>query len=783
MMKKKPLVFSNHSVVISWMISYFILLLIPFLLSLFVYTQSARIIENELSQGHMSALEQTKLMLDQRLKDIEKLSVEICVNTRIYNLASYTGELQFKHVYAMTEIMKDLKTYKVANHFINDFYIYFKNHDYILTYEGKYSPDRFYSINGISQDYSEWKQMLEKKHYKEYIPVQNSTDGLIKEIDFVQSLPIVSIGDSLATLVVQIDQDLLQKFLREANWMPGGQIFITGKDNHLVTLSDNTESSLSLDIQFPEQKSGILYDVINEEEVIVSYINSDVNDWRIVSVVPMNTYLEKVKYVQNIVFVSGCLCFAAGVLIIMYFTKKNYSPLKRIMTVFQEFIIQDTKNEYHFIEKSIKKIINDKNKLNSFVTRQNKILRNNFIAQLLKGELDDSISVTDACKNYRIELSDKGFCVILFHIEKIGDTWYADNDDRQETERLVNLVISNITEEMIEKYHKGYMTIIDKRPLCLLNFSRPYKDSIKYELKEVIEDIMTFIETKFDIKFSVSVSRYHETIHDVENAYREAVEAVKYREIVGGDRIIHYEDLWQRSMQNNESISLFSEEQKFINLFKAENYAAAREVINNIFSSNLFQKQPSLQMAQCRMFGLINTIINLLQDININGGEEFLRESKPVEKLLKCTSIQTLQHEINNILLELEKYISHLKNNENDAFINKVINFIEQNYRDINLSVSMLASEFSVHPSYLTRLFKKKIGYSVLEYIHMVRTEKAKNLMQKKDLSIKEIAEETGFVESRAFIRVFKKYEGITPGAFKEILSNTPKTSTSVSRG
>ncbi|MDO7203715.1 helix-turn-helix domain-containing protein [Paraclostridium bifermentans] len=48
----------------------------------------------------------------------------------------------------------------------------------------------------------------------------------------------------------------------------------------------------------------------------------------------------------------------------------------------------------------------------------------------------------------------------------------------------------------------------------------------------------------------------------------------------------------------------------------------------------------------------------------------------------------------------------------------------------------------------------------------------AKALLEETDMTINEISDELGFSESGYFIKIFKKYEGVTPNLYKSILDN-----------
>ncbi len=81
-----------------------------------------------------------------------------------------------------------------------------------------------------------------------------------------------------------------------------------------------------------------------------------------------------------------------------------------------------------------------------------------------------------------------------------------------------------------------------------------------------------------------------------------------------------------------------------------------------------------------------------------------------------------------------------------------------------------LAEVVGYQPDYLSTLFKKHIGVSVIEYANRLRIEAAKNLFANYDLSIKEAAYSCGFSDDKYFMKVFKKYEGMTPTEYKKTL-------------
>ena len=109
-----------------------------------------------------------------------------------------------------------------------------------------------------------------------------------------------------------------------------------------------------------------------------------------------------------------------------------------------------------------------------------------------------------------------------------------------------------------------------------------------------------------------------------------------------------------------------------------------------------------------------------------------------------------------------------VRDNRDDSIVRQVQEYIWQHYQDPDLIVGQW---FEDAVSYISRLFKEKTGQNILYYINMVRIENAKKLLResREDAGIGEIGKATGFTNCNSFIRIFKKYEEITPGKYREL--------------
>ncbi len=162
---------------------------------------------------------------------------------------------------------------------------------------------------------------------------------------------------------------------------------------------------------------------------------------------------------------------------------------------------------------------------------------------------------------------------------------------------------------------------------------------------------------------------------------------------------------------------------------------------------------------------------------------------KCFEYLLKPVTprelIQVLKRAISQVesKLEDEKYRdygkSYVKNigvdveddKDVDA-VEKVQNYIKQHVNE-ELSVEKLATLVYLSPDYLTRIFKKRFGKSVIDYLAEYRIGLAAQLLLDTELSVTMIAAKVGYGNYSYFTKQFRKFYLITPREYREKYKRT----------
>lgn len=98
--------------------------------------------------------------------------------------------------------------------------------------------------------------------------------------------------------------------------------------------------------------------------------------------------------------------------------------------------------------------------------------------------------------------------------------------------------------------------------------------------------------------------------------------------------------------------------------------------------------------------------------------------------------------------------------------IKQALEFIENSYT-LPLTLDQLAANVGMSRKYFCKFFKEMTQHSPIDYLNHYRIERACDLLRISNKSFIDIAEDTGFHDLSYFIKMFKKYKGITPKQYQ----------------
>ena len=142
--------------------------------------------------------------------------------------------------------------------------------------------------------------------------------------------------------------------------------------------------------------------------------------------------------------------------------------------------------------------------------------------------------------------------------------------------------------------------------------------------------------------------------------------------------------------------------------------------------------------------------------------------------IIQSDNFERSHQEVNNVIERLCEAVLAVERQYEDAsgegygIYRKALSEIQDGYEDPSLNVSLLADRLSVSIAYLSRVFKKYHNMNISDYITSYRISVSKKLLSEGVL-VGDVVSSCGFGSLRTFLRVFKKFEHITPGQYRSM--------------
>lgn len=131
-------------------------------------------------------------------------------------------------------------------------------------------------------------------------------------------------------------------------------------------------------------------------------------------------------------------------------------------------------------------------------------------------------------------------------------------------------------------------------------------------------------------------------------------------------------------------------------------------------------------------------------------------------------SIDSTMEYLCRILRKALELRDSIASNRYDSIVEMVAGYVEENYKDDELTLSSIASYINFSPSHLSTIYRQQTGMTLIKYLTDFRLGKAKELLKCTALRSSEISAEVGYKDPHYFSYLFKKTLGMTPTQYRE---------------
>lgn len=730
------------------------------ILGLFSYTRWSNDIQEKVYEADLQLLRQTQLTVEQMLQTLHHTSIRLAnsslVNTQI------DKPLTFQDFRLVDDLQTELTALSgIQMDTFNPQLISISN-GWVVSLDGLgvlSADDVAYYLNRSDNSY--WISRG-----------SDAAGGIPGEITLVVKIPL-NFNMPSGLLVVQTSSRDINKLLLKSS--QAGNVMVLDENFRVLAAADEaavgTDMQAVMELRGSDVSSGYLESEVNGDMAGVSFIKSPYNGWTYLSVVSIKDITKESRIIGWITLAVSLSVLAVIVIIALVLSLRMYKPIRGLYDLTARLAgLSETdkreSDEFSFISERISQLSTNRNRLTEQLNRQLEPLNDFFMVRLLQGEIRQK-ELTERLMMLGHTGSWKSLCVAAVQIDTLDGTAYRESD-----KDLMLFAIKNIVNELAVPDQTLRTILTGQTVVAVLGGNQENAEDFKNEVYSWAEAIQQSVKHYLKLKVSCGISRAYTGFTELPQAYKESIEALKYRVKLGHESILFIGD-----MEAGEGRPVYPEhlENQLLDAVKQTDKNQAHLLLNE-WIEVIFNSEMRLDEYRISLMRLLIRIMQIAQD----SGEP-LRAIEPdnqsiIRKLLELSTKEEIRQWFTHSVLEpVIRILDERRNEKYRNIADEVIQMIHDEY-NTDLTLESCAARLHFHPSYIWRILRREAGVNFSDYLSQIRLKVAKEWLEGTDITITEIAEKLRYNNAQNFIRYFKKMEGISPGKYREKFrgSDTP---------
>ncbi|MGG1634260.1 helix-turn-helix domain-containing protein [Paenibacillus sp. NRS-1760] len=722
------------------------------------YILTSKTAKDNASQDITQVLSYASETIDNGLERVENNLIQLELSSFFTSDLKEMKRTNYSGFYS--SIYQNMLAFMNGNPLVKDISLYTLDENYLIssTYGGKKMES--------AVEREKYEKLLENNQQLVW-QAGYSQGGQVYDsgITLTSTIPLHT-KDPIGIIQVIIDnkafESLTKKFLKYKNQ----HMFVIDEGGQLVFHMNGSEvpkDLFELITVAHEGKQEFLYQWQGREYLVTSMV-SPIKKLLFVDMIPTAELYSSARKIAGITIGIVLVVLAAGIALAMIGTKRVYSPIRKLVSHISDNQQADMgTDEFNYVQQRWKEINSKASQLEGQINQQFPLIRELFALRLLEGQFSHERRehLHELLRRYAIPEKQCAavFIISYDHLSDAGKFQESDKD-------LILFIIKNMTTELLEQQQLEGMVIngLNDQVVVWLWTENEKMNAWSNNLKSGIEKIRQQITHFLQSPATIGLSRAASQVEELPDLYREAQLAIYSRMINGGNQIIESKGLAVSMMYRYPA----EIENHLIDSLQVGDLAETKRLLD-AFSDKVQSAVHNPELIRMSYDQLLTTTLRTVYLMNMSPEQLFGRTASELNfDMRSCATIHSINEWlIDRIFEPIMMSVSGKRNQEYEQLIEKVTDYIAANY-NLDISLDQCAQICNLTPQYLSKLFKRTMDISFIEYLTQVRVEKAKELLEATDLMVNEIAEQVGY-NPKNFIRVFKKQVGLPPGQYREM--------------
>ena len=763
------------------LVLYFVSFLTPVLIvGIMAYNNTTQVVRQEFERKVQQNLSNAADTIDEYLISSHSVAIAFLGDDMVkkYFVPDQVADIEQKS--ERWRLSKVLERYQnITSNYIDSIFAYFPGDSLVYLPTGGIDQSIFFQRVQIYESYDMdfWMDLDLEKTVQEYpADVLTNYAGLNSRI-VCPWVRISNINGYTAVVVINISMEQIGKMLDNISVIDSTQYLVMGKSGEIVwntteiTEKDGKWEELTGLFESSEENiTGFHYIKINGQKYFVSKAVSSQFSWQLYSLVPLEGVNNFTSGIPKITLIVCLVLTAGGIILALFFSKRIYSPIKSTVDTLKgqedEFICyQDEKgkNELGLLRLRVDRLVESQVRYKNQMNQYGKEYLESAFRLLLSGANLVKKDMLNQIMIQKMGFQEPNFmvCCICF---KFHSNYYKELTEfqRQNVAEKLRTILVSLFEEEIKCY------VMEPRQniyTCLLNCQE--KSQIGEESKVFcrMEDVLRYDKQYFDVVVGMGGLSYG--IDGIRDSYHQAI-----TEVQNSQAGVFFQVHCYRAVSIPSSFQLLLESQKkMMNSLKSGNCEQLQAIVDDLLDQSVKAGIPyeyyRYLYHQIMMVGVtfLSEQGKYLSDLTMaDEAEQVLFEMKiPENPEVSRRLLKSFFHEVMELCANATPPKSATL-----ILVQEVQDYVKDHF-DQQLGLEQIADQIGVSVKYVSRAFKQRTGKNLTEYINEMRIAKAKELLINTEYKIGEIAAFVGIDNRTTFLRIFKKYEGISPVEFRSI--------------
>lgn len=502
---------------------------------------------------------------------------------------------------------------------------------------------------------------------------------------------------------------------------------------------------------------------INGSRFQVNVVQQPDFNYQIVSIIPKNDIISSFLHYSVIFVIISILGGILALVINMRISAKLYSPIDDLTQSLPDSPKADSENnpqDYNEIDYIKKSIVQTTSQLSSLFEYKQQHLANNQATiireQLMYNRYSDD-EFWQHCTAQEIPCHPGDFFLLAYaRWDHIDDEPVSPDDSR-----MLCYAISNVFHELIgEDACVQDIPFEDNTVVFWCSLSSSLESD---KILEILKGVQDLFFKYFNLRLSFA---YSSDLHEPSELYptlQQLQDLMQYQYFYNEGHIFSLKesDLTSKNLELPPLPDMSTIESA---LRSADTETCSRLADQYFLELSSY----SFESAQASINMLASRLIAILKRIQQNQpGFPEIDHRAFYAAVTNSPTVFHVRHLIDDLLKKILEYQTQANSDSGARIIDEVIQFLDRNYQDFNVSSKSIALECHISVPYLNRLFKQKTGETLAAYLKHLRLEKARQFLVDTNLSVETIARKVGFENTKYFYTLFKNEYGISPSNYR----------------